>query len=504
MKELLSALKPVRRRLRRNRWLQGAATGLCAGTAAAALLLLVSLVVPLPHKALWAAAAAAGLTVLCAAGNALRRIPPETAARAADACGLGERAVTALETADEGPMALLQRTDACAHLRAFQVKKLAPGSVKKRLLAALGCAAAAGLLLLPHTPADDAALEKQWLRRQLTQGLEQVEEAARQEEDCLTEAEKTELRRLTGDLRREAAASRDRADALLSLDRAEKRLEALRRSTAGEAAEAMAQALSQAGLDQLSAALNGQSAENASGENTLSAALEAALADQGAEKLARSLSAAAQALAGEAQRQALAASSALQAGDVQAAAQALQNAADAGSLSRLGAALQAMKSGLAGNQAGSAGDQTGSTGNQAGSTGSQAGGAGGPNGTQSGGGAGQGTTQLDAGKSPSSGAGSVRGSQDPSYREGAYETIYDPERTDAALQETQTNQNRLGEDSDRLEMGPGRGSLAGDVPYGTVVGEYAESAARAADSENLTGQERQWVTDYFTLLTDQQ
>ena len=67
-----------------------------------------------------------------------------------------------------------------------------------------------------------------------------------------------------------------------------------------------------------------------------------------------------------------------------------------------------------------------------------------------------------------------------------------------------TEQNRLGdEDAEQAEIGPGRGSLDGNVPWNEALNDYAETEARAADRENLTVQERQWVNEYFSLLTEQ-
>ena len=75
---------------------------------------------------------------------------------------------------------------------------------------------------------------------------------------------------------------------------------------------------------------------------------------------------------------------------------------------------------------------------------------------------------------------------------------------DKAKQDAATDQNRLSdEDSLQLETGPGRGSLSGDVPWGEALQDYADTEARAADRENLTIQERQWVDEYYRLLTEQ-
>ena len=68
-----------------------------------------------------------------------------------------------------------------------------------------------------------------------------------------------------------------------------------------------------------------------------------------------------------------------------------------------------------------------------------------------------------------------------------------------------TEQFRMSDEGGtQLETGPGRGNTSGDVPWSDVVQEYADTEAQAADRENLTVQERQWVNEYFRILTDQQ
>ena len=66
-----------------------------------------------------------------------------------------------------------------------------------------------------------------------------------------------------------------------------------------------------------------------------------------------------------------------------------------------------------------------------------------------------------------------------------------------------TEQNRLGEDSIQIETGPGKGRTDGDVPFTSVVGEYARTEAQAADQAFLTREQRQWVDDYFRFLTEE-
>ena len=144
MNEFLKALAPSKRRLRLQRLLQGAAAGFAFGALTAFILLAVTSFVPLDGRWLIAGAAAAGCTVLGALGNAARPVDAKEAARAADACGLRERSVTALELAEspETEFTRCQRQDACEHLRRLDVKQI-PLRFPRRL-----AAAGAGLLVL--------------------------------------------------------------------------------------------------------------------------------------------------------------------------------------------------------------------------------------------------------------------------------------------------------------------------------------------------------------------
>ena len=53
-----------------------------------------------------------------------------------------------------------------------------------------------------------------------------------------------------------------------------------------------------------------------------------------------------------------------------------------------------------------------------------------------------------------------------------------------------------------MTLGPGLGDASGDVPYDQVVAEYQAAAARQAQEAALPDYARQWVTDYFTALTE--
>lgn len=467
MKEVLKALRPVKHRIRRNRFLRGAAAGLAAGLAAAVILQAAAFFVPVPDRGLWAAVAAAAVMLLTALGNAARPVKDMTAAQAADACGLKERTVTALEGGDE-PIRQLQRQDTCRVLRALNVKQIRPGSVKKALLAAMGCAVLLGTLLLIPNAQDTEAAARKALNRTLQEGRKTIEQAAEEDEERLPDEKKSELRKITADLNRELGESRDAADALVALDKAEQRLEQMRQETAGDKTDG-----------------SGASGEAGSGEKTGNAEGKGEGENAGQAVNGQAGTASSASAGTAAQLQTLEALTALK-GAVNPSLQA-------------GNGIQGIE-GENGTPVGQAGTGTGN-----GQTGQNGAGSGKNPGGKTGGGAGEGTTNEEQQGDGNSSSGIVKGNRDPRYKEVQYETIYDPEHIDKDKQDVMTEQFRTSDEgSAQIETGPGRGNLNGDVPWGEALQEYADTEARAADRENLTTQERQWVNEYYKLLTEQQ
>ena len=557
MNELLKALGPVRSRLRLRRFVSGAGWGFAGGALAALILLAVTSFVPLANRWWIAGACVAGGTLLAAASNALRPVSPLEAARAADACGLRERAVTALELAEtaarpqaphptatdrkeaphptatgrpetasvapapqagvsrpEADITLLQRRDACERLQALDARQIRPAFPKRRLLAgALLLALCAATLLLPGG-GDRAVAARQALETKTAAMAKAAEEAEKADEAGLTEKEKAELRKLTADLKRDLTASRDEADALVAVDKAEQQLQKLRQEqaqekTAGDAMSAMnalSQAMQSAGMD---AAADALAEALASGD---AAAMSKALSDLSAEdlqKLSESLTGEAKALAeamartaqqgelSEARMQALQqAANAQQSATSQSAA---QSAASQSAAARQAAALQQA---LAGMKASLGAGQSQQSASQASMSGAGAGSGNNPG--QSGGGAGTGSTNEEQkGGSGGQKSGGSKGTNPAEFKQTEYETIYDPEKVDVAARDVMTNQQSLGKDSVQIETGPGKGSLEGNVPVSQVVGEYAEQEVKAAESANLTREQKQWVDEYFRKLTEE-
>ena len=466
MNELTKALKPVKRRIRRNRLLRGAAWGLAAGLGAALAIRGAGMFVPMANRWLWAAIPAAAATVTAAAGNALRPVGNRTAAETADRCGLQERTITALEQAGtETEICVLQREDACRALREMDTGSITAGSVKKPLLTALGCGVLLCALLIIPGRGDRAAEAQKALRETLRTAAEEIGQAAEADAERLNEARKSELRRLTGDLKRELDRSRDEADALVALDRAERRLEEMQNRTAGDAA----------------AAADREGTGNADGEGGEGTEAAATAGEAGTEISGTQAKTAGNSTAGR-------------------NGTPLTQKALAALKARVSPATAQQ-----GNRGAAAAAKTGSGQGEGPGEGQGLSGAGSGQGNKSANGAGEGSTNLEAEAGGKNGNGPVRGNRDPKYREEKYETIYDPERTETAARDEMTNQNRQGEaESRQAETGPGKGSADGSVPWDRVFREYRETETRSAGRENLTTKERQWVEEYYSLLTEQQ
>ena len=449
MNELLKALGPVRRRLRLRRFVQGAGTGFAAGALAALVLLAVTSFAPLKNRWLIAAACTAGCTLLGGAVCTLWPVKPMEAALAADACGLRERSVTALELAgkQESEMILFQRRDACDSLNALDAKQIRPDFPRRQaIIGAVLLVLCAGTLLLPGG-GDRAVAARQALEQKTASMVRKADEAAEADEAGLTEKEKEQqLEKL--------------------------RSEQMRDRTAGDAMEAMdalSQAMQGAGMDPGQAQSLSEAMESGN-----AAAMNASLSELDAEQLKKL----AEGLSGDAKSLAEQLAQAAEAGEItdaqlQAMMSGSQSAAQGSNLQQ---AISGMKASL-----GAGGTQSGSQSGQNAGTGA------GNNQGMNGAGAGTGTTNEEQKGGGSAGQknGASGGNRPPEFKQGEYETIYDPEKAETASRDVMTEQNSLGKDSVQIETGPGKGTLEGDVPFRQVVGEYAEQEAKAAESAIL-------------------
>ena len=194
-----------------------------------------------------------------------------------------------------------------------------------------------------------------------------------------------------------------------------------------------------------------------------------------------------------------AAQSAQSAGSMSATQQATAQSASSMSAAQQATALQQA---LAGMKASLGAGQSQQSASQASMSGAGAGSGNNPG--QSGGGAGTGSTNEEQkGGSGGQKSGGSKGTNPAEFKQTEYETIYDPEKVDVAARDVMTNQQSLGKDSVQIETGPGKGSLEGNVPVSQVVGEYAEQEVKAAESANLTREQKQWVDEYFRKLTEE-
>ena len=473
------ALRPARRRLRRGNgrsgWQWGLITGLCLAVA----LTFLSFLMPIEYRA-----ERAVILVLCCLFLGLATglcipVSDARAARAADRNGLSERAQTALELEQsDAAMYDLQREDALAALNAFDARRIPMPGFKHPLRIQAGLCLLCALLLLLPDPQKQAVLERQAFRQELEGLQEKLEQAEDAQRETLSSVDRAALQKFTQALKKELAESRDREQAMLALSDAQERLEAERAKTAREAA-VLAEAMRGAGLSEALAAL----------QNGDRAALSEALQNAGTAALS-------------------AAAEALNRGNASAAAEALQSGGSAlqAGLSQLSGALSAMKGGMKGAQQTGSSVQSGaqgSSGQGTGSTGQSGAGGNAFNNRQGGGGAGQGTSNEDAGYSEGAQQGGRRGSETGRYREKEYERIYDPTRLNASETALSAELERGEGDSAQAEAGTAPGTLGDTVPYRQVVAEYEQTAVQAADRAAVSQAERAWINEYFTYITQE-
>ena len=469
MKTIGHALRPVKRRIRLIRMWKGFALGILCACVVCLIIIATSFFVPLREKLLLCGIAIIAMPALVTIIHLLLPVRDALAAKTADRHGLKERAQTALTISGDGAIAQLQKEDTLCALTQFDCRTIPlPRIGRIFAFAAILTALAALLLFLPN-PQNAVINRSIAFEKTMEEAARRAEEEADKASSDISEKDLQELRRLMTDLSRELRKSDDEMDAMLAISKAEERLEALRSSMAGEAFEQMQAALNAQGLNALAEALESGDTQ------ALEESLESADAD--------SLEAAAEQLNGESQNLMNAAAQALSAGNPKGAISALsqlQSMVQSGTTSQLGSAsraLSALRTSTANSGQGQGGQGQGSQNGQ-GSQGNQSGS--GPQGSKK------------------------HGTKDPHYRETAYESIYDPTRLNASQSDLSAQSNTGEGESTQVQLGPGAGTIGDNIPYNQVVYEYAEAAARAADSQNLTAEERSWVNTYFASLTDEQ
>lgn len=486
------ALAPVKRRIRVQRAVKGLCLGLLLAAALAAGVMALSFLAPLPWRtqAMLGTLAALPFAVLIAVCLPVNDL---AAAKRADACGLKERAQTALMLkAQTDSMAQLQRRDALNALLNFDPRAKMPLVwAKKTLIAACACALSCLILCFVPNPQDNVLRAWEKFKQEMEAPKALLEETAEQlKDDHLDDRNAQELRRMLGELARKMGQSRDAREALTALADTQRQLERLMSDSRDNAMNA----LSQAGLDSLAAAMNAENAVEA---------IEKALSEaENAEEVVQKLEEAAQNAANAAAQQALkSAAQALSQGNAAQAAGALSALSQSGAAaSQIAAALQAARS-MASGQAqalgqGSLGSMGAGQGQGSGTGQGQGGGQG-----QGAGGAGKGSTNEETPGGGASGAAQA-GQGTSQYKMGEYERIYDPTRLGDGGEITQST-GEVGEgDRAEITLAPGLGDMSGYVPYDQVVGQYHETAVQRAREADLPDYARTWISDYFTALTD--
>ena len=483
MKELESALRPVKRRMRTQRTFIWAMYGLFAGAVSVLLLRAASFVWAFPTVVFWSLVTLVALPAVFALIAWLWPITSLDAACQADALGLMARAQTAVMLGGcDTDMARLQRKDALSSLKRLQpARQMALRVPRLAWIGTAVCVVLVGVSFLIPNPQAQAIREQEAFHAEMMEQAQKVDEGATALDAGA--AETPELRKLLGDLSGELRRAENVRDALTAVDTAERKVESLEARTARDALDAMRAA----GLNTLAQSLEdgdtlaAQQALETEGTKELLSDAAAKASDQTA---AQQLSRAAQALASGEARQALSALAAAASGQTDASAQALAltgmvrgAAARSGVQSAQGTIASLAHSG-AGQQGAS--DQEGQG--------------------QPGGGASLGSSDGDGGADSAQPGTPVQGTASPEKKVADYEAIYDPTRLGASG-EVHSERGQTGEGEIlEAQAGNGAGSLEGTVPYRQALPQYREAAVEAAQDADLPAYARQWVETYFNAL----
>ena len=496
--QLARELRRVGRRVRVVRAWKAFLWGLAAAGALSLAALIASFFTPMPQIGRIVLVVYGACMLLFPLAAALWPVGARVCARRADESGLKERARTALELNGASDMERMQIADATEALRQLNLKKAIPARAGKTapILAAALAVICVATTFLPN-PQDAVIRARNAYSEKMNKEAERAEELADslKAEDSNDDTQ-VELKRMLTELARKLREAGSQRETMQAIDDARVELNRLNRN----GAQAAIDALSQAGMDSLGEALSAGDAQSL--ENAAAEAGEGENAQKAADALSEAAEAA-QAAGDKALSEALNAYAAAIANGQNAAASAsaLSQALNSGGQMSAQALLASMKANAqAGSRLAAAAGQGG--GNQSGSGGSQGGGSGQGNGQSNkpSGGAGKGSTNLDQGYTEGSrgGTGNRGGSR---FNQGEYEQIYDPTRLgDGGDVSSVTGEVREGQDQ-VIEMGPGAGTIDGYIPYNRVVGSYAEAAAAAAESSELSDSARQWANDYFSALT---
>lgn len=458
---LKRALRPIANRMRLCRLVRALQLGLLLALVSIALWIAASFAMPI-EALFWKSGLTAlvllAAPVLCALMWPVRM---RDAARAADALGLDERALTALTVRGDGAMHQLQREDAKTKLASLDVRAgMRPRANRRELTACGALALLTFILLFVPNPQQDA-LDRM---RAFEKKMDQLAMAAEQRASVDAEAEQTkqqtpELRKLERELLEQIRKARSERAAYEAIDAAEQKLNRM--------AKDVSEGSTKAGADG-----DGQPGQGEA--DTPSDVGE----EQETEAMAQANASTANQTPGG-------------------AAQPVTSA----QLQKMNALLDQLRQGV--NKAAASSSGQGQGPGEGNGKGQGQGDQSQRQGEESGTGAGRGTTNKDEGK-----GGDMRninsppGSATAEHRVGQYESIYDPTRIDGT-DDLQQAKGELGEgEISRMQLGPGRGQLSGDVPYNRVIGDYAPQAAQAADDAQLPPAVRQWVNDYFDALID--
>lgn len=240
-------IKEARRRVTAVRLAADMLFGLIAGMAVAAVIMVVSLFVPMYYAPLLAVAAI-GIGVMSGGVLTLIRRPDmKRAALLLDSKGFKERVTTAYERAGmEDTFSVLLKEDTKQRLTGFSIKGAFPYHISAKQIAAFfGLAVVIAVAGLIDAPARKQAREKHAIVMEAKDKAEEVAEALEklEKQEKLSEEDMTELKEMLSEAKEELKEAESSEDIEKAQERLEKKLEQKMKELASEDKKEAAKAL---------------------------------------------------------------------------------------------------------------------------------------------------------------------------------------------------------------------------------------------------------------------
>lgn len=515
-REIAFLVKKIKNRIHLKSILNWIIIGIGAGCFFSILLVLSSKIIPI-YAVYHKAGILIILSTLVSVGYSLVKVPKEIySALKADSLGLKERVVTAVELREDNCIfAQLQKRDALEHLKKLDYKKsLSLNPNKKYVLMVLSLLACFGLTVFLPKPLDNKAAEIHKNKEMKKVAVNEIKKVEKKIENNkkLSEWQKLKIQDNLTKLKEEVKTSKSKTDIEKAVQKADRKLELVKKEYKNEELEKVAESLMK---NELTKEL-GQLVKNGETEKLLKAMeMEANILKNASKEQIKQLSKELLNIAGELKNNPELAkalmnlSNQLAKGDPYACSQCLKSMEDAlakamentelaNAMSQVQQALKNSVNNTDGS--GQQGQGKESNGNSWGNSGN---GQGKGKGNGAGNGSSQGSENSNSQKFNSSNLGISKKSSNSSKNVKEYEKIFTP-KTIGGEGETSVLQgkNNSSGSSDSSITEKGVSVKGNEVPYNQVMGEYKSKAYDNINNSSIPEGMKEIVKDYFSSLEE--